>query len=263
MPELPEIEVSRQRLDPKILARPVQEITALDEGILHQGDADALRHGLVGSAFTGIARFGHFLLLEVAEAGVLLLSLSPSAAIEQVRPHDEPPRNTRLGLRFNDGGGLAVVDPRNQSWLTYIGDEAAVPDLGTFGPDALNGRIDPEAWWQALQGRRAQIKGLLLEPALVAGVGPAIADEILFQAGIRPDRKASELDRDEAERLREAVAATLEKAVRCQAKPDQLPKTFLSRVLAEGGETCPKCGGALEKRKIQGRTTRFCAACQH
>ena len=161
-----------------------------------------------------------------------------------------------------NGGGLAVVDPRNQSWLTYIGDQSAVPELGPFGPDALNGATDPERWWQELQGRRAQIKGLLLEPTLIAGVGPSFADEILFQAGIRPDRKAGELDREEAERLRQAVPAILDKAVRCQARPDQLPKTYLLRALAEGAEACPQCGEALAKRKIQGRTTRFCPTCQ-
>jgi formamidopyrimidine-DNA glycosylase len=262
MPELPEIEVSRQRLDPKILGRPIHELTELNERLLSETTADALRQGLAGASFTGIARFGHFLLLEVAEAAALLISLSPSAAIEQVRPHDPMPRSTRLGLRFNDGGGLAVVDPRNQSWLTYIDDESAVPELGAFGPDALNGAIDPDQWRQELQGRRAQIKGLLLEPTLIAGLGPAFADEVLFQAGIRPDRKAGELDRDEAERLRQTVPAILDKAVRCQARPDQLPKTYLLRALDEGAEACPRCGEALTKRKIQGRTTRFCPACQ-
>ncbi|HKJ71172.1 MAG TPA: DNA-formamidopyrimidine glycosylase family protein [Gammaproteobacteria bacterium] len=267
MPELPEIEVSRQRLDPKILDRPVQEVTVLDEGSLRDTDAEALNKGLVGAAFTGIARFGHFLLLETAgadgEPGVLLLGLSPSAAVEQVRPHEDPPRSTRLGLRFNDGGGLAVSDPRGQSWLTFIRDESTVPELGPFGPDALNGAIDPDQWQQALGGRRAQIKGVLLEPGLVAGLGPASADEILFQAGIRPDRKAAELSAEEAERLRAAVAPTLDKVVRCQAKPDQLPRTFLGRALAAGEAACPKCGGPLEKRQIQGRATRFCPACQH
>ncbi|MFB6259273.1 MAG: DNA-formamidopyrimidine glycosylase family protein, partial [Thiohalorhabdaceae bacterium] len=117
MPELPELEISRQRLDPKILGRPIHEVAILDEGILDGTDPGALRQGLGGATFTGIARFGHFLLLEVGEASVLLLSLSASATIEQVRPHEDPPRGTRLGLRFNDSGGLAVVDPRNQSWL--------------------------------------------------------------------------------------------------------------------------------------------------
>ncbi|MEF8793920.1 DNA-formamidopyrimidine glycosylase family protein [Thiohalorhabdus sp.] len=262
MPELPEIEISRQRLDPKILGRPVREMAILDEGILDGTDPDTLRQGLAGAVFTGIARFGHFLLLEVDESAVLLLSLSPSAAIEQVRPHEEPPRGTRLGMRFSDSGGLAVVDPRNQSWLAFISDESTVPDLGTFGPDALNGRLVPEQWWQALHARRAQIKGLLLEPDLIAGVGPGIADEILFQAGIRPDRKASDLAREEAERLRVAASATVDKAVRCQARPEQLPNGYLSRALAEGSEACPKCGEALEKRKIQGRTTHFCSSCQ-
>jgi formamidopyrimidine-DNA glycosylase len=266
MPELPEIEVSRQRLDPKILARPVMEVVEADERILRQTTAEALRQGLVGRAFSGLARFGNFLLFELTDAGggpaALLLSLSPAATIEQVRPQEEPPRHGRLVLRFNDGGGLAVVDPRNQSWVTYLDDEAALPELGAFGPDALNGEPEPEAWWQTLQARRAQIKGVLLDASVIAGLGPVFADEILFQAGIRPERKASELSRDEAERLRQTIGATLAKAVRCQAIPGQMPKTFLVRSRDEGSEICPRCGGELEKRRIQGRATPFCPACQ-
>jgi formamidopyrimidine-DNA glycosylase len=262
MPELPEIEISRQRLDPKVLTRPIKDLPVLDERILRDTDEDALRQGLVGAAFTGIARFGHFLLLEVDSSRVLLLSLSGSARIEQVRPQEEPPRSSRLGVRFQDGGGLAVVDPQARSWLTLIPDEHTVPDLGDFGPDALNGEPNPEEWRESLQNRRAQIKGLLLEPTLVAGVGPMFADEILFQAKIRPDRRACDISEEEADRLREAVRATLQKAVQCQANPQQLPKSYLTRTRFEEREECPRCGGALEKRQIQGRATVFCPACQ-
>jgi len=262
MPELPELEISRQRLDPKILNRPIQALTALDERILRDYPADELRAGLLGASFTGIARFGHYLLLEVAGRGVLLLSLSGSASIQQVRPQEEPPKSTRLGILFQDGGGLAVMDPQARTWLALIQDEDEVPDLGTFGPDALNGEPDPEQWREALRSRRAQIKGLLLEPTLVAGLGPLFTDEILFQAGIRPDRRASDLSDAEADRLREAVGATLQKAVQCQANPQQLPKSYLTRARWEEREECPKCGGPLEKRQIQGRASVFCPACQ-
>lgn len=262
MPELPEIEISRQRLDPKILARPIKDLPVLDERILRDTAEDDLRQGLLGASFTGIARFGHFLLLEVDSSRVLLLSLSATASIEQVRPQEEPPRSTRLGLVFQDGGGLAVVDPQARTWLTLIPDEDSVPDLGDFGPDALNGEPDPEQWRESLQGRRAQIKGLLLESSLIAGLGPLITDEILFQAGIRPDRRASDLSDAECDRLREAVRSTLQKSVQCQANPQQLPKAFLTRARAEEREECPKCGGPLEKRQIQGRATLYCPACQ-
>lgn len=262
MPELPEIEISRQRLDPKILNRPLQALTVLDERILREIPADELREGLLGTAFTGIARFGNYLLLEVGGEAALLLGLSATASVEQVRPQEEPPKSTRLGLLFQDGGGLAVVDPQARTWLTLLRDEAEVPDLGTFGPDALNGQPDPEQWREALKSRRAQIKGLLLEPTLIAGLGPLFTDEILFQAGIRPDRRASDLSDEEADRLREAVRTTLQKAVQCQANPQQLPKTYLTRARDEGREDCPKCGGPLEKRQIQGRASVFCPACQ-
>ena len=263
MPELPEIEISRQRMDPKVLSRPVQAVTVLDERLLRETAPGDLKEALVGAELTAVARFGHYLLIEVAGERALLLALSPSAGIHQVRPQEEPPQHTRLGLLFQDGGGLAVVDPQARSWLTLIPDEETLPDLGTFGPDALNGEPDPEAWREALHGRRAQIKGLLLEPTLVAGLGPLYTDEILFQAGIRGDRKASDLDDEEIERLRLAVGETLRKAVRCQARPDQLPRTYLTRARAEGREDCPRCGGPLEKRQIQGRASIFCPACQH
>lgn len=262
MPELPQIEITRQRLDPKVLRRPIHSVITLDERALKDTDADTLRQGLEGAELTGIARFGHFLLLEVARERVLLVSLSGSAEIQQVRPQEDPPRNSRLAVRFHDAGGLAITDARAGTWLRLLADENALPDLGSFGPDALNGELDPEAWRASLQGRRAQIKGLLLDATLVAGIGPSVADEILFQARIRPDRKAADLSDEEIDRLREMVSRTLDKAVRCQARPEQLPKSFLGRTLAEGSELCPKCEASLDKRKIQGRTTYFCPTCQ-
>lgn len=261
MVELPALEVSYQRLQAKALNRSVAKITALEEGVLANTSSDQLRQGLEWARVTDLSRFGDFLILELDGRRVLLIHPSYTASIQVARPKGGPGPHTCFQVKFQEGGGLALDDRRRRSALYLIESEENLPKLGSFGPDPLSGALDPERWRQSLQQRRAQIRGLLLEPSLIAGLGPVFADEILFQAGIRPDRRASDLSEAELERLRRAVQTTLRKAVRCQAHPRRLPKAFLTRAREEGG-TCPKCGGPLSRKRIKGRNSVLCPNCQ-
>lgn len=263
MAELPDMEVARQRLDPKVLDRPIASVAALDRKVLRGTGADTLTGALQGARFTGVDRFGDWLLLELEGERILLVRPGSTGSIRLVRPKEEPERETRLQLTFQDAAGLALDDPRRNASIALVADLDHPPDLGgPFGPDPLAAPPAAEAWEAALSGRRAQIKAVLLDTAVAPGVGPESADEALFQAGIRPDRKAKDLDAEERERLRRTLPETLAKAVRCQARPEQMPKGYLTRQRHEDAGVCPACGGKLSRKRIKGRPSLFCPACQ-
>jgi formamidopyrimidine-DNA glycosylase len=263
MAELPEIEVTRQRLDPKVLDRPVSAVASLDRKALLDTRAGDLESALQGARFTAVDRFGEWLLLELDGKHALVIRPGATGTIRLVRPKEEPQRDTRLQLTFLDAAGLALDDPRRNARVALITELTSLPDVGgPFGPDPLVSPPDSEHWQAALSKRRAQIKAVLLDPEVVAGLGPESADEVLFQAGIRPDRKAKDLSAEEGEHLRQRLAETLTKAVQCQARPDQMPKGYLTRQRHEDAGVCPACGGKLSRKRIKGRPSLFCPACQ-
>ncbi len=127
-----------------------------------------------------------------------------------------------------------------------------------LGPDPLDPAFDLEAFRGALQGSRASVKSALMDQERIAGIGNVYSDEILFQAGIRPDVKAGDLSDADIEALyAETVRNVLPAAVEARADPARLPSSFVIPH-RHGDGTCPLCGKPLERTRISGRTAFFC-----
>jgi formamidopyrimidine-DNA glycosylase len=126
-------------------------------------------------------------------------------------------------------------------------------------PDAL--QISLDDFQEALSGSRASIKSALMNQQIVAGIGNVFSDEILFQAGVHPARKAGDLDEKTLKSLFKAMGKVLDKAIQAGADPDRFPKSFILSH-RHGDEKCPKCSGRIKSKKISGRTAFFCPKCQ-
>ncbi len=109
--------------------------------------------------------------------------------------------------------------------------------------------------------KRKAVKATLMDQALLAGVGNIYSDEILFQAGIVPTRRANELSQKERRRLFQIMKRALRTAIRNKAMPDQFPRSYLTRNRQEGSQ-CPKCGGLVRTHEINGRRSYYCPRCQ-
>lgn len=105
------------------------------------------------------------------------------------------------------------------------------------------------------------VKALLLDQSLIAGIGNVYADEVLFQAGIRPDRKMSELREKELSRLFREIKRVLRTAIRRETSFKGLEGSFLIPHRGEG-ENCPQCGSSIQRVKISNRTSYYCERCQ-
>ncbi|HTE60471.1 MAG TPA: DNA-formamidopyrimidine glycosylase family protein [Solirubrobacteraceae bacterium] len=246
MPELPEAERARQAID-RVLGREIVAVDDRDTYVCRPHAPGELADALVGQRLLRSHRRGKFLWVETT-GPVLGLHLGMSGRIEV----DAPPAPNgwdRFSIDFAGGGRLALHDKRR------LGRALLEPDFSHVGPDAAEVGRDE---FRARVGRgTAPIKARLLDQGVVAGIGNLLADEGLWRARLAPHRVAGSLSAEELDRLRRELRAAVRSAIR-------LGGAHTGDVIAERrpGGVCPRCGGAMARGVVGGRTTYWCPTCQ-
>jgi formamidopyrimidine-DNA glycosylase len=255
MPELPEVEAARRAAQKVAKGRRIVEAHVADDPIVFEGVAPArIRRALEGRRVKAVRRHGKHLWLELDRRPWPCLHFGMTGGIHVPRPTagaaarraarpagrvvrlvsdgsvdrpDWPPRFTKLHLRFAGGGELALADGRRLGRIRLRKDPATEPPISTLGFDALHEVPTPSRFHAMLRERNAPIKAVLLDQSFAAGVGNWIADEVLYQAGIAPKRKASTLSAAEAGRLRAKIRSVIGLAVRSGSDSDRYPRWWL------------------------------------
>ena len=261
MPELPEVDAYRRLAESTALGRPIAEVLTPDAWYLKRGlTGPVARAALTGQSFTDAGRRGKLLLLATGDGGPVLglrfgmtgrLIVDGTAGVDSLlysSPRAEA-RFDRFGLRFADGGGLAVRDPRR------LGGVELDPAEDRLGPDALS--VTPAALRAALAGSSAPLKARLLDQSRLAGVGNLIADEVLWRAGLSPLRPAASLMANEVRRLHRHLRATLHDVLE---RGGSHTGDLMSERRPDGH--CPKDGTPLARATVGTRTTYWCPAHQ-
>ncbi len=273
MPELPEVETVARKLGAEIVGQRIESIEVLWPRTIDRPGLDAFRSQLVRATFRAAGRRGKFLILQLDTGWRLLAHLRMSGRFITLGPGAEVDtfQHMRVLLTFQDRSQLAFVDPRKFGRLYLVRDIEEI--VGKLGPEPLGGSFTADWLHRGLAGRRGEIKRLLLDQRFIAGLGNIYASEILWRAGIHPQRIAGSLDVCECERLHEAVVTVLRKAIREGGTSlDDRQYTYPNgkiggyqehlQVYDRGGETCPRCGYILT-RIVQGqRSTYYCPVCQ-
>lgn len=163
---------------------------------------------------------------------------------------------------------LRFHDPRKFGTVAWTTDAPAThPLLAAIGPEPLTATFDGAYLFAVTRTRRVAVKQLLMNAAIVAGVGNIYANEALFRAGIRPDRPASSLGRPECERLARTVREVLQESID-QGSTYRVEEETVAYhplnfdVYGRGTDACTRCGGALEEIRLGNRSTVFCPRCQ-
>jgi formamidopyrimidine-DNA glycosylase len=283
MPELPEVEVTRRSLAERIAGAVV---TGVRLGAPLRWPLGCDPESLLGFTVGAIERRGKYLWLPLHErshersregagpAGGLLLHLGMSGSLAFRDLHDEPGRHDHFDLATSRGL-LRLTDPRRFGavvWSPALDQGMAAKLLAPLGHEPFDPALTPQAFHQALRGRRAPIKAALLAGDIVVGAGNIYACEALFCAGIDPRAPASRIGPARAARLLECVRGTLARALdlggstlRDFRDSHGMSGAFQSQAAVYGreGEPCPRCGTAV-RRIVQGqRSTFFCPGCQH
>jgi formamidopyrimidine-DNA glycosylase len=290
MPELPEVEVTRRRIAPVLVGRPIARVRTTRPSYFFLTPPAALRRRLAGRRVRALERVAKYLVAELDDASRLVLHLgmtgqlfsseatSPrllSAARRQaLAPEEEPcfrpDRHTHLSFEFGDGGPRVFFrDARKFGKVLWLPAGASHPRLERLGPDALGATGD--ALHRATRGRRAGIKELLLDQSILAGVGNIYADEALFLAGVRPARPAGRVSAAECERIAQALVRVMLRSIETGGSsisdyvaPDGRDGAYQDerRVYARKGEPCTTCGAPIRRTVRAGRGTHYCPRCQ-
>jgi formamidopyrimidine-DNA glycosylase len=184
----------------------------------------------------------------------------------------EPPRpgKSPLGfrLRFTDGAGFDLTEAGTKKRLAVylVADPAEVPGVAALGPDPLADSFTTGALAGMLAGRRTQIKGVLRDQKIIAGIGNAYSDEVLHAARMSPFRLAASLTEDEIAGLHAAIVSTLREAVDrsagLAAGDLKAEKKSGLRVHGRTGEPCPVCGDTVREVSFADSALQYCPTCQ-
>jgi formamidopyrimidine-DNA glycosylase len=265
MPELPDVETFRRLVQDHCRGRRIAETEASDAKLLDGITAPTLARRLKGERIRSATRHGKHLLILLDAAGALAMHFGMNGSLAVVPRGGKAPPYTRLYLGFEEGDGLAYLNPRRIGSLGLAESVDAFVAQSELGPDALDPSLDLRAFKAMLHDGKREVKTVLMDQALIAGIGNIYSDEILFQARLFPGAAANALDDKSATRLFHAMRETLETAIRCEAGAEhgteRLPKGFLLPERHRGGH-CPRCGGPLATAKHSGRTSYFCPRCQ-
>lgn len=277
MPELPEVEVCRLGIAPELEAQVIRGVVIRVPRLRHDIPV-VLRDVLPGCLIVAVRRRGKYLLIDCRRDGVegsLIIHLGMSGNLRFVPPDLPPEKHDHFDLVL-ERQILRFADPRRFGVVLWQpGPPAATeahPLIAVLGVEPLSGDFTVDGFYQAISRRKGPIKPVLMDSHLVVGIGNIYASESLFRAGISPLRAANRISQLRYEVLYEAIRATLSDAIaaggssiRDYVHSDGGAGCFQIQagVYDRAGQACLRCGGVIRQVRQAGRSTYYCASCQH
>ena len=281
MPELPEVETVARGLRRTIVGRRIMSVRLGKTDFID--DPVALEQHLPGRQIDAVERFGKFMLLRLspvlgdgspavngdAEPAALLVHLGMTGQIAPNPASQPSEKHTHAFFLLDDDRELRYTDARRFGRLAYLAAEALAEELQAFGADPLE--ITREEFVQQARTRRARIKALLLDQGFLRGVGNIYADESLWRSKIHPARIGAALRKEQAAALHRALQEILKKAILMRGSSisdflgaDGQPGEYQRHHRAYGreGKPCERCGAAIRRAVVAGRSSYFCPTCQ-
>jgi formamidopyrimidine-DNA glycosylase len=271
VPELPEVETVRRRLEPVLVGRRFERVEILDARLTRPHDPLGVAAELTGERVRAIERRGKYLVVRFESGRALLIHLRMTGSLLH-GAELEPDPYRRAVIELDDGSKVAYRDVRRfGTWLLAEPDELEPYLAERLGREPLDASFTTRRLAETLIGRRAPIKAAILDQRRLAGVGNIYADEALWRARIHPQRPAGELDEHELRALHRGIRDALRAGIARQGAtlrdyrtPDggsgRMQHEF--KVYGREGEPCERCGRPIEKIRAAGRGTWFCPGCQ-
>jgi formamidopyrimidine-DNA glycosylase len=288
MPELPEVEVTRRRIAPKLVGRTIASVDTTRPSYFFLTKPNVLKTKLSGRKCVALGRHGKYLLAELDDGARVLLHLGmtgqlftetaksvrllrKNAALDpDAQAGFRADEHTHLVLHFTDAGESVLFrDVRKFGKVLWLPAGKADKRLAILGPDALT--VTGELLFAESRGRKVAVKTFLLDQGVIAGVGNIYADEALFRAHVRPKRAAKSLSRGECDALAREIRAVLERSIETggssiddYVQPDGTDGAYQNerKVYGRKGEPCGVCGTLIKRIVLGGRATCYCAKCQ-
>jgi DNA-formamidopyrimidine glycosylase len=270
MPELPEVESLAAFLRDHAVGRAIARIDVVAISSLKTYDPPIT--ALSGLTITGVGRYGKFLDFDV-DGLHLVVHLARAGWLRWKDDLPAPPPKPGKGplamrVHLDGGCGFDLTEAGTQKRLAVyaVRDAYDVPGIKSLGPDPLRDGFSVETLKGILGGRRTQIKGVLRDQSVIAGIGNAYSDEVLHAAKISPFKLAASFGDDEVAALYDAMITTLGDAVErskgLAAKDLKGEKKQGLRVHGRAGGTCPVCGDTIKEVSFADSALQYCPTCQ-
>ncbi len=265
MPELPEVEITARRIGAATAGSRVESV--LVPGINALKSFDPPIAAVDGRAIEGLRRRGKLFLLDFEDGLTMLIHLMSAGRLQLFDTRASlRDRTSRLLVRIDDGRELRLREfgTKQRAWVKLLAtaDVDAEETISALGPDAWP---DPPPFAELLDQPRP-LYALMRDQHVIAGIGRSWLDEILHEAKLSPFKRGSDLEPDEAERLREVTVSKLEEVIAHYEDviklpiPDKLPMPLT--VHRRNGEPCPRCGDRLEAVFYEDYVMCYCPTCQ-
>ncbi|MCA1009905.1 DNA-formamidopyrimidine glycosylase [Halobacillus halophilus] len=273
MPELPEVETVRQTLKTLILNKTIDDVSVYWGNIIkNPKDPDEFKRLLKNQSFLDIERKGKFMIFHLEDL-VLVSHLRMEGKFGLYDAGVEKPKHTHVVFHFTDGTELRYDDVRKFGTMHVFpkGEERGQKPLNQLGPDPFDKEFTLDYFFHKLQKTSRNIKTVLLDQSIVAGLGNIYVDEALYRARIHPERLANQLLKEEADRVRKSSVQIIEEAIslggstirsylNSQGKVGSFQQNL--RVYGKQDTICKECGDLIIKTKVSGRGTHICPTCQ-
>ncbi len=270
MPELPEVETTLRGIAPHVAGRRVAAVVVRQPRLRWPVPTE-LSERLPGERIERLRRRAKYLLLETAR-GTAIVHLGMSGSLRVLTEPKPPGKHDHVDIVLETGVILRLTDPRRFGAVLWT--EAPPehhPLLTDLGPEPLGPDFSGAYLHQRSRRRQTAVKPFLMDAHVVVGIGNIYANEALFRAGIRPDRRAGAVSAERYQRLADAVRAVLEEAIaaggttlRDFVDSAGRPGYFAQQlsVYGRGGEACAACGAILREVRLGQRSTVWCPRCQ-
>lgn len=265
MPELPEVEITARLIGSAIAGATIE--SSLAPGVNALKTYDPPLTALDGEQFVGIRRRGKLFVAETTNDLALVIHLMSAGRLQLFDTRASlRDKASRLLVRLTDGRELRLREfgTKQRAWVKLLraGEVSSEETIAALGPEAWP---EPPPLADLLDAPRP-LYALLRDQHVIAGIGRSWVDEILHAAKISPFKRGSDLEPDEAERLRDAIRTRLDEVIEHYVQtitlpiPDKLPMPLT--VHRHNGQPCPRCGDQIEAVFYEDYVMCYCPTCQ-
>ena len=272
MPEIAEVETVRQTLRERIIGRRIDRVNIIYDKII-ESNIDEFKKIVPGMSITEIERRGKWLLF-ILDNKYYLCSHLRMEGKYYIKPHtDEINKHEHIIFELDNGLDLRYHDVRKFGRMYLIEKENIESYEGVHkqGIEPIDDKLTKEYLYEKFKNSNLTMKELLLDQTIISGLGNIYADEVLYGAGINPERKGKDIKLEECERIKDSSKKIIEKAIECGGTTIRSYTSSLGvighyqdylMVHKREGEPCFKCGTIIKRIKIGGRSTYYCSKCQ-
>jgi formamidopyrimidine-DNA glycosylase len=259
VPELPEVEAWRRQLDPLVKRSPIEQAGPAHIATLKTFDPPL--SALEGEGFRGVERRAKRFLLPTDDGElVVLVHLMSAGRLKYVPSGGKGAKTPVFRVRFVDGGELQLTEAgsKKRAGVWVLRPEAALAEVAHLGPEANELEVEDVARILASDSRR--LHSLLRDQRLIAGIGRAWANEILWTAQLSPYQLSTQVDGDETERLATAIREEMDRGLDLRLAGANDEKTY--RVHNKLDRPCERCGTPIARVDFEEHTIYYCPQCQ-